>query len=108
MQKISKMFKRQYKKLKEGDRILLLRVPQGDLDQRDREMQCPPLLDEETGYDYRGHTARTIEKIIAKNPIVKIHEIDDNGVWYRAKVEGEFHYLTVYDDHTWIKVKRKK
>ena len=58
-------------RLKIGDRIRLLRVPQGDLDQRERELR--------NGAEGAGWTADTIERIIAHDPVVTISSIDEHG-----------------------------
>ena len=50
--------------LKIGDRIRLLRISQGDLEQREREL-C-------AGAEDGGWTADTIERIIAQDPVVTI------------------------------------
>ena len=82
-----------------GDRIRILRVPDNDLQQRERE------LAEET--EMAGWTADSIERIIDQSPIVKITRIDEYGcAWYDALIVGpdgteEKHSLIVYDDDTW-------
>lgn len=87
------------KTLKIGDRIRLLRVPDSDLQQRERE------LAEKT--EMAGWTADSIERIIEQSPVVSISRIDEDGcVWYDAAIIGpdgqaEEHSLIVYDDDTW-------
>ena len=89
-------------KLQVGDRIRILRVPDADLKQRDDEVA--------RGAEMAGHTADTIDRIVAENPIVKIWQIDEFGYpWYEVSLianNGEFdeHTLMVYDDGTWEKV----
>ena len=89
------------KNLHVGDRIRILRVPDADLKQRDDEI--------ERGAEMAGHTAETIEQIIATNPIVNIWQIDEFGYpWYDVTLIGEDgevyeHTLMVYDG-TWEKV----
>jgi hypothetical protein len=61
--------------LKIGDRIGLLRIPQGDLEQRERELRA--------GAEDAGWTADTIERIIAQDPVVTILSIDECGLpWF--------------------------
>ena len=87
------------KTLRIGDRIRILRVPQNDLQQRERE------LAEKT--EIAGWTADSIERIITQTPVVSISRIDEDGcVWYDASIIGpdgqeEEHSLIVYDDDTW-------
>jgi hypothetical protein len=82
-----------------GDRTRILRVPENDLRQRERE------LAEKT--EMAGWTADSIERIIEQSPIVTIARIDEYGcVWYDASIIGpegteEKHSLIVYDDDTW-------
>ena len=89
-------------KLQVGDRIRILRVPDADLKQRDDEVA--------RGAEMAGHTADTIDRIVAENSIVKIWQIDEFGYpWYEVSLianNGEFdeHTLMVYDDGTWEKV----
>ena len=88
--------------LKIGDRIRILRVPENDLLQRERE------LAENT--EMPGCTADSIERIIEQSPIVSISRVDEYGcVWYDASIIGpdgseEEHSLIVYDDDTWERV----
>ncbi len=85
-----------------GDGIRILRVPDADLKQREDEIA--------RGADMAGHTADTIDRILAENPIVKIWQIDEFGYpWYEVSLiaddgEPEEHTLMVYDDGTWEKV----
>ena len=87
-----------------GDHIRILRVPDADLKQRKDEIA--------RGAEMAGHTADTIERVIALNPIVKIWQIDEFGYpWYEVSLtaddgEKEEHTLMVYDDGTWEKVVR--
>lgn len=54
-----------------------------------------------------GHTADSIERIIAHSPIVRISRIDADGcVWYKAILPDPdgaeaWHSLIVYEDDTW-------
>lgn len=86
-------------RLKIGDRIRLLRVPQGDLDQRERELR--------DGAEGAGWTADTIERIIAQDPVVTISWIDEHGYpWfdYELKSAGgevEYHSLAIMEDESW-------
>ena len=85
--------------LKIGDRIRLLRVPQGDLDQRERELRV--------GAENAGWTADTIERIIAQDPVVTISSIDEYGMpWFACELrsatgEEEEHWLAVMEDESW-------
>lgn len=86
------------KKLKIGDKIRLLKVPEGDIEQRKREIA--------KGIDNPGWTANTIELIIAQNPIVEIDTIDDFGrPWFICDItvngELETHTLAMNEDDAW-------
>ncbi len=87
--------------LQVGDRIRIIRVPESDLRQRDDEIA--------RSVEMAGHTADTIERVIATNPIVKIWQIDEFGYpWYEVTLvgdngESEEHILMVYDDGSWEK-----
>ena len=86
-------------KLKIGDRIRLLRVPQGDIEQRERERR--------EGADHAGWTADTIERIIAQDPVVTISSIDERGLpWFDYELtsrggEIEHHSLAIMEDESW-------
>lgn len=90
------------KTLKIGERIRILRVPDGDLRQRESEIA--------TGAEMPGWTADSIERIFAQSPVVTICRIDADGcVWYEATILGpdgteEHHFLIVYEDDTWEKI----
>ncbi len=90
-------------KLKVGDRIRLLRVPDADLAQREREIA--------SNSDMAGWTADTIERIIALSPFVVIDRIDEYGSpWFDAELlsdDGttEYHSLAIMEDESWILVK---
>lgn len=85
-----------------GDRIRILRVPEGDLRQR--------VQDSETGSALPGITADRIERIIHQTPVVPICRVDEDGyVWYVTTITGadgieELHALIVYNDDTWEKI----
>ena len=85
--------------LKIGDRIRLLRVPQGDLEQRERELR--------NGAQDAGYTADTIERIIAQDPVVTISSIDEYGLpWFQYDLKSatgdiEHHSLAIMDDDSW-------
>jgi hypothetical protein len=87
------------KTLRIGDRIRILRVPDTDLRQREREIA--------SNAELAGWTADSIELIIAQSPVVQISRIDEDGcVWYDATIIGlagkeEEHTLIVYNDDTW-------
>ena len=86
-------------RLKIGDRIRILSVPEADLRQREREI--------EEGTEMAGWTADTIERIIESQPVVTISRVDEYGsVWYDVELtmdDGETHEhsLAVYTDDTW-------
>ena len=86
-------------KLKIGDRIQLLQVPQGDVEQRERERR--------EGAQEAGWTADTIERIIAQDPVVTISSIDEHGFpWFEVELtsangEIEYHSLAVMEDESW-------
>lgn len=85
--------------LKIGDSIRLLSVPEHDLALRKDKAAA--------GEDTSETTATAIERIIAKNPIVVVTQVDEfGGVWYKAELTDaqgrtEYHYVTLYDDDTW-------
>lgn len=87
------------KNLKPGDRIRILRVPEADLRQREREVA--------SNAEMAGWTADTIGRVIDSTPIVQIERVDDDGcVWYEAELirpdgETEYHSLIIYNDDTW-------
>ena len=86
------------KKMKVGNKIRLLRVPEDDMEQRRSEIT--------KDIDKPGWTANTIELIIAQNPIVEIDSIDDFGSpWFTCEliVNGklEKHTLAIIDDDSW-------
>ena len=86
-------------KLKIGDRIRLLRVPAGDLEQRERELR--------EGVGDAGWTADTIERILAQDPVVSISSIDEYGLpWFEYELKGvdgkiEYHSLAIMEDESW-------
>lgn len=86
-------------KLKIGDRIRLLCVPAGDLEQRVRELR--------DGTEDAGYTADTIERIIAQDPVVTISSIDEYGYrWFEYELKSvsgglEYHSLAIMDDDSW-------
>ena len=88
-----------YRSLKIGDRIRLLRVPAADVRQRERERG--------EGLADAGWTAETIERIIRHDPIVTISRIDEYGQpWFDCELitdagAVEEHTLAVLDDDSW-------
>ena len=86
-------------KLKIGDRIRLLHVPQGDLEQRQRELR--------EGTEDAGWTANTIERIIAQDSVVTISAIDEYGLpWFEYRLQSpsgdiEDHSLAIMEDESW-------
>ena len=85
--------------LRVGDRIRLLHVPEGDLKQREREL--------ETEVDEPGWTADTIERILAQDPVVTISRIDEYGMpWFDYLLlvphgPPEQHSLAIMEDDSW-------
>ena len=84
------------KSLSVGQRIRLLRVPEGDLIQREHELQSGEIEDP-------GWTADTIERILARDPIVTISTIDEYGIpWFEyAFSEHEIHSIAIMEDDSW-------
>ena len=86
-------------KLKIGDRIRLLRVPQGDIEQRERELR--------EGSENAGWTADTIERIIAQDAVVTISSIDEYGLpWFEYELKSasggvEYHSLAIMENESW-------
>lgn len=86
-------------KLKIGDRIRLLRVPQLDLEERERELRDK--------VEHAGWTANTIERIIAQDPVVTISWIDEFGSpWFEYALKNddggiEHHSLAMMEDESW-------
>jgi hypothetical protein len=86
------------KNLKIGDKIRLLRVPEGDIEQRRFEIAKE--------INNPGWTADTIELIIAQYPIVEIDTIDDFGQpWFTCDLivngKTETHTLVIGEDDSW-------
>ena len=86
------------RKLKPGDKIRLLVVPDADLEQRRCEIE--KVLSD------AGWTASTIENILAQDPIVTIDRIDEYGFpWFDYNLNGadgvEEHSLAISDDYSW-------
>jgi hypothetical protein len=85
-------------KLRVGDRIRLLAVPECDLAQRQREIA--------ENVEDAGWTADTIERIIAVEPVVTIDRIDEYGApWFDIELQEadgiHHHFLTILDDDSW-------
>lgn len=91
-----------HRELKPGDRIRLLSVPSGDLAQRERETQ--------QGLEDAGWTADTIERILARDPIVTIDRVDEDGLpWFdytfpSSTGDPEFHSIAILEDRSWERV----
>jgi hypothetical protein len=84
--------------LKIGDRIRLLRVPAGDLEQREREVR--------DGAELAGWTADTIERILAHDPVVTISIIDEHGPWFEYDLpdpDGHtaHHSIMIMENDSW-------
>ena len=86
-------------KLKIGDRIRILKVPNCDLEQRKHEIA--------KGLEDDGWTANTIEGIIAQDPVVTISMIDEYGQgWFEYQLitedgQIEEHWIAIMDDDSW-------
>ena len=85
--------------LKVGGRIVLLRVPELDLRQGEREPR--------EGREDAGWTADTIERIIAENPTLTITSVDEFGMpWFGYTLTGadgrpEYHSIALMEDNSW-------
>jgi len=88
------------KQLCPGDTIRIVRVPQADLDQRERELVEKKVEDP-------GMTANALEKLIVTSPIVTIDHIDEYGFpWFECKLLDEFgreeiHSFAIMEDESW-------
>ena len=88
-----------HKKLKVGDRIVLLCVPEADLAQRKRELS--------NNAEWPGWTADSIERMIRHNPKVTISSVDEYGyAWFDCELkddsgEIEYHSIMMMDDDSW-------
>jgi hypothetical protein len=88
-----------WRNLRIGDRIRLLRVPESDLRQRERELR--------DGAEMAGWTADTLERIIAIDPVVTIDEVDEYGApWFHYELvaldgSAEYHALAITEDESW-------
>jgi hypothetical protein len=90
--------RKNYKDLKVGDKIKLVKVPKLDIEQRKRECH----------QRQKGEwTADTLEKIIASNPIVTISKIDESGKpWFDCNLKDkngvvESHSIMIFDNDSW-------
>jgi hypothetical protein len=90
-----------WRQLRVGDRVRLLRVPESDLRQRERELR--------DGVEMPGWTADTLERILATDPVVTIFEIAEYGApWFEyelAAADGsiEYHSLAITEDDSWTR-----
>ncbi|TWU36507.1 hypothetical protein Q31b_47880 [Novipirellula aureliae] len=85
-------------KLRVGDQIRLMFVPECDLAQREREIM--------DGTETSDSTATIIERIIAMDPVVTIVRIDKFGApWFEvelAEADGiHYHSLIILVDESW-------
>jgi hypothetical protein len=91
-----------WRKLRAGDRVRLLRVPESDLLQREEEVR--------RGAEMAGWSADTLERIIALDPVVTIDHVDEYGApWFKFELIGkdgqpEHHSLTITEDESWERV----
>jgi hypothetical protein len=88
-----------WRKLRPGDRVRLLCVPDADLRQREEEV-C-------RGTEMAGWTADTLERILALDPVVTIVHVDKFGVpYFRYELLGadgrmEHHTLAITENESW-------
>lgn len=88
--------------LRPGDQIRLLCIPAADLQQRERELR--------EGSELAGWTADTIERIIARDPVVVISRIDELATpWFDVELttesgEAEQHTIAIMEDESWERV----
>ena len=87
------------RKLRVGDRVRLLRVPEADLRQRDDEV-C-------RGAETASWTADTLERILALDPFVMLDHVDEYGApWFEYTLVGadgqpEHHSLNIPENESW-------
>jgi hypothetical protein len=92
----------EWRKLRVGDRVRLLRVPENDLTQRESELR--------DGKEMAGWTADTLERILAIDSVVTINRVDECGApWFDYELVAadgtvEHHSLTITDDDSWERV----
>ena len=88
-----------WRTLRAGDRIRLLRVPEADLRQREEELRSNSPM--------AGWAADTLERILAHDPIVTIARVDEYGApWFEYELVGadgrtEHHFLTITENESW-------
>jgi hypothetical protein len=88
-----------WRDLRPGDRVRLLRVPEADLQQRERELR--------DGTYEPGWTAVTLERILQQDPVVTIDRVDEYGApWFdyelvAADGEIEYHAIAIVEDESW-------
>jgi hypothetical protein len=88
-----------WRKLKVGDKVRLLCVPEADLKQREHEVA--------SGAEMAGWTADTIERILSIDPVVTIDEVDEYGMpWFSYELTAddgiiEYHSLGITDNDSW-------
>jgi hypothetical protein len=88
-----------WRSLKAGDRIRLVKVPASDLAQREHELRI--------GAKEAGSTADAIERIIDSDPIVTIDHVDGFGApWFKRELVAdngtiEYHSLTITENDSW-------
>jgi len=94
-------------KLRVGDVIRILRVPEKDLEQREKELR-------ENTVDEPGMTADAIEALIEQAPVVTITEIDEYGSpWFDcwimdAQGRKNQHSIAIVEDESWEIVSRAR
>ena len=87
-----------WRTLKAGDRIRLLCVPEGDLQQRERELR--------QGIEQAGLTANTLERIIRLDPVVVIDRVEYDMPWFDYEFVGEdgfneYGTIGICEDESW-------
>ncbi len=88
-----------WRQLRAGDRVRLLRVPEADLQQRERDLR--------NGAEMPGWTADTLERILQLNPLVTIDHVDEFGApWFEYELTSpngkiEYHSIAIVEDESW-------
>jgi hypothetical protein len=95
-----------WRTLRAGDRVRLLRVPDADLRQRQEELS--------RGAEMAGWTADTLERILALDPVVTITRVDEYGMpWFDYELVSadgriEQHSLGIAEDESWERVEDRQ
>jgi hypothetical protein len=89
--------KEEWRELKVGDRIRIVRMPSG--------VDAP-------GYTFHPDTRRLYQRLIDRRRSVRVYKIDEWGLpWIRCEFKmadgrREYHSLAVNDD-SWVRVQRR-